>query len=250
MALSVLAVINRAIQRSALNNPDLVPMAQMIGYASSYERAVYAMGAKYNPEFFGKDDVTGTRASATDSWDITTTPGDVFALTSAVVETWAGTPGSPAVGDKVQLVSFRFPDLDIPPRAYLRNGRITGYGTELGTGANYVSVLRLYYSLMPPTVSTVSDTLTIPEEWVDLVVVPLARLLALRDARPNDVAVLDAEYNSLVATFIDHVSVYDHGATRPLIAVPAATGTRPPAGAPVEAGGPRAFNVSPRILGR
>lgn len=249
MALTVQAVINRATQRSALNNPDLVPMAQMIGYASSYERAVYAMGAKYNPEFFGKDAATGTRASATDTWDITTTPGDVMALTGAEVAAISGTP-SLSVGDKIQLVSFRFPDLDIPPRAYLRNGVITGYGTELGSAANYVSQLQLYYSLMPPTVSTVADTMTLADEWIDLVVVPLARLLAIRDARPQDVAVLDAEYNSLVATFIDHVSVYDHGATRPLIAIPAATATRPPAGAPVEMGGPRAFNIAPRLAGR
>lgn len=250
MALTVQQVITRAVQRSALNNPDLVPMAQMIGYASSYERAVYAMGAKYNPEFFGKDGDTAARTDNTDSWDITTTPGDVFALTAAVISSITGTVGTLTAGDKVQLVSFRFPDLDIPPRAYLRNGKITQIGTELGdSGTDFVDTLTLYYSLMPPTVSTVSDTLTIPEEWADLVVVPLSRLLALRDNRPQEVQVLDAEYNSLVATFIDHVAVYDHGATRPLIAVPAATGTRPPAGAPVEVGGPRAFNIAPRLPG-
>jgi hypothetical protein len=71
------------------------------------------------------------------------------------------------------------------------------------------------------------------------VIVPLARILAIRDHRPEDVAHLDAEYNSLMASFIDHVSVYDHSATRPLIAVPAATGARPPAGAPIQPGAPR-----------
>lgn len=254
MALTVQQVITRAVQRSALNNPDLVPMAQMIGYCSSYERAVYAMGAKYNPEFFGKDGDTAARTDNTEAWNIATTPGDVFALTAAVIKTITGTVTIPAgnlsVGDRVQLVSYRFPDLDIPPRAWLRNGKIVQIGDELGAdGTNFVDDLTLFYSLMPTVVTTVSDSLTIPEEWADLVIVPLARLLALRDARVQEVQALDEEYNSLVAMFIDHVSVYDHGATRPLIAIPAATATRPPAGAPVEMGGPRGFNIAPRLPG-
>jgi len=231
--------INRAIQRSALNNPDLVPTAQMLGYLTSYERAVYAMGAKYNPEYFGAEGDTATRADNTESWDLTTSPGDVFALTAVHVATIVGTP-TPEVGDKLNLVSFRFPELQVTPRAYVRGQQLYGYGDELGADrTDFVESVTAYYSEMPAVVSTTAAVLTIPEEWADLVVVPLARLLALRDNRPGDVQVLDAEYNSLVATFIDHVSVYDHGATRPLIAVAAATGTRPPAGGGVQPGAPR-----------
>ena len=232
--------INRAIQRSALNNPDLVPMAQMLGYTSSYERAVYAMGAKYNPEYFGTSgDTTPAKTVVTDTFGV---PTDMFALTKAIVKTITGTVTNVSEGDEVNLVSFRFPELEVAPRAYVRGGAIQGIGDELGAAdANMVSVLTLYYSEMPISVTTLTQTLTLPDEWSDLIVVPLARLLALRDNRAADVQILDAEYNSLVATFIDHVSVYDHGATRPLIAVPAATGTRPPAGGGVQPGAPRVF---------
>ena len=230
--------INRAIQRSALNNPDLVPTAQMLGYLTSYERAVYAMGAKYNPEFFGAQaDITRTLFS--ESWDLSAS--NVFALTAVVCEAITGTP-VPAVGDPINLVSFRFPELHISPRAYVRGQTLYSYGTELGAdGADLVTGVTIYFSEMPIPVVLTTQSLTIAEEWSDLVIIPLARLLALRDNRASDVAVLDAEYNSLVATFIDHVSVYDHGATRPLIAVPAATGTRPPAGGGVQPGAPRIF---------
>lgn len=228
--------INRAIQRSALNNPDLVPTAQMLGYLTSYERAVYAMGAKYNPEYFGAE-AEITRTLFSDSWDLTAS--NVFALTAVVCQAITGTP-TPAVGDPINLVSFRFPELHVEPRAYVRGQTLYSYGTELGADAvDLVTGVTIYYSEMPVSVTTTGQTLTIPDQWADLVVVPLARLLALRDNRPGDVAVLDAEYNSLVATFIDHVSVYDHGATRPLIAVAAATGTRPPAGGGVQPGAPR-----------
>lgn len=239
MATTAQEVINRAIQRSALNNPDLVPTAQMLGYITTYEKAVYATAAKYNPEFFGKSGATATRGDNTGSWDLTATPGDVFAVTGLTALTTQGTPAV-SVGDTINIVSFRWPDLEVPPRAYIRGQTVYGYGDELGAdGVDFVESLTVYYSELPASVTTTSQSLTLPDEWVDLVIVPLGRLLALRDHRQEDVTVLDAEYNSLMATFIDHCSVYDHSATRPLIAVPAATAPRPPAGGGVQPGAPR-----------
>lgn len=241
MAITAQTVINLAIQRSALNNPDLVPTAQMLSYISNFEKAVYATGARNNPDFFGKSAATATRAAFDDTWDIGTTPGDVFALSSAVVLTIVLTPPGIIVGDSINFVGMRWPELEVAPRAYVRGGEISGVGSDLGDATNFVESLTISYSEMPSTITTTSQALTLGEEWSDLVIVPLARVLALRDHRSEDVGVLDMEYNSLMATFIDHVSVYDHGATRPLIAVPAATGQKPPAGAPVQPGAPRLF---------
>lgn len=239
MATTAQQAINSAIQRSALNNPDLVPTAQMLGYISSYEKAVYAVAAKYNPEFFGEEGATATRADNVTAWDLTATPGSVFAVTALQVLTIVGSP-VPIVGDMINIISFRWPELEVLPRAYIRGQKVYGYGDELGAdGTDYIESLTVYYSVLPAAVTTVAQALTLSDEWMDLVIVPLARLLALRDNRPEDVQVLDGEYNSLMATFIDHCSVYDHSATRPLIAVPAATGTRPPAGAGVQPGAPR-----------
>jgi hypothetical protein len=239
MATTAQTVINRAIQRSALNNPDLVPTAQMLGYITTYEKAVYATAAKYNPEFFGTQGATATRADNTASWDLTATPGDVFAVTGLQVATIQGAP-TLSVGDTINIVSFRWPELEVSPRAYIRGQTIYGYGDELGADAtDFVESLTVFYSELPTSVTTTSQSLTLHDEWMDLVIVPLARLLALRDNRAEDVAILDAEYNSLMATFIDHCSVYDHSAVRPLIAVPAATAPRPPAGGGIQPGAPR-----------
>jgi len=240
MATTAQTIINQAIQRSALNNPDLVPIAQMLGYITNLERSVYAQGARYNPDFFGAVDDSGTRAAFTDSWDLTSAPGGVFAVSALKVQTIVGSVSGVAEGDIINVIGFRWPELQVSPRAYIRGQSVTGYSTDLGTAdANMVSVVEVFYSVLPTGVTTTSQAVTIPDEWVDLVTVPLARILAVRDHRPEDVGALDAEYNSLMASFIDHVSVYDHSATRPLIAVPAATGPRPPAGGGVQPGGAR-----------
>lgn len=241
MAITAQTVINLAIQRSALNNPDLVPTAQMLSYIGNFEKAVYATGARNNPDFFGKSGATAVRADNDASWDISATPGDVFALSSAVVLTIMGAP-VPVVGDTINFVGMRWPELEVAPRAYVRGNQISGVGDDLGdSGTDFVESLTISYSEMPAAITTTTQALTLGEEWADLIIVPLARVLALRDHRSEDVGVLDQEYNSLMATFIDHVSVFDHGATRPLIAVPAATGQKPPAGAPVQPGAPRLF---------
>jgi hypothetical protein len=242
MATTALTIINQAIQRSALNNPDLVPTAQMLGYITNLERSVYAQGAKYNPDYFGAVADTATRSAFTDSWDLTATPGGVFAVSALKVQTITGSVSGVSEGDDINIIGFRWPELHVAPRAYIRGQSITGYGTDLGAAdPNMVTVVEVFYSVLPAAISTVSANVTIPDEWVDLIIVPLARILAIRDHRPEDVAALDAEYNSLMASFIDHVSVYDHAATRPLIAVPAATGPRPPAGGGVQPGAPRIF---------
>ena len=242
MATTALTIINQAIQRSALNNPDLVPTAQMLGYITNLERSVYAQGARYNPDYFGAVGVSATRSVFTGAWDMTATPGGVFAITALEVDTITGSVSGVAEGDTVNIIGFRWPELQVAPRAYIRGQSVSGYGTDLGAAdANMVTILNVFYSVLPATVSTTSQSVTLPDEWVDLVIVPLARILAIRDHRPEDVQALDAEYNSLMASFIDHVSVYDHAATRPLIAVPAATGPRPPAGGGVQPGAPRIF---------
>jgi len=245
MAITAQQVMNRAIQRSALNNPDLVPVAQLLGYITNFERSIYASGARYNPDYFGKSAATAVNgtvgaAGGDSSWDLTATPGDVFAVSGLIIATLAGSYTTHAVGDPINIVGMRWPELQVAPRAYIRGQTIYEYGTDLSDdNVDYVDTLTVFYSEMPAAVTTVSQALTLPDEWADLIIVPLARILAIRDHRPEEVPVLDQEYNSLMATFIDHVSVYDHSATRPLIAVPAATGPRPPAGGGVQPGGPR-----------
>jgi hypothetical protein len=247
MAITAQQAINRAIQRSALNNPDLVPIAQVLGYITNFERSIYATGARYNPDYFGKSAATAARSAPPAGggggiWNLTATPGDVFAVSGLSVLTIAGSISKVGVGTEINIVGMRWPELQVTPRVYIRGQKVYEYSDDLSDNAtDYADTLTVFYSEMPAAVTSTSANLTLPDEWADLIIVPLARILAIRDHRPEEVQLLDQEYNSLMATFIDHVSVYDHSATRPLIAVPAATGPRPPAGGGVQPGAPRIF---------
>jgi hypothetical protein len=221
MATTVQNILDRAIQRSALNNPDLVPNAQVVSYCTLLERAVYSFAGQLNPDYFGVDAGTAVRAAFTDSWDLNVTPGNVAVVTRAEVKTIAGAPGV-AVGDKVNLVGLKWKEVDLPPRAYIRNRKIYGVGTELGASTPaMVTALQIYYSPVPTALTLLSSTLTLPDEWTTLVELPLAKILALRDRRMDEIAGIDAEYKMAMELFQGAVTAFDSGARRPVVAISA-----------------------------
>jgi len=222
MSTTAQQIIDRAIQRSALNNPDLVPTAQLLQYITLFERQAYMRAARINPDYFGKDAATAIRAAFTDSWDLAATPGDVGVLTRAEVQTIAGSVSGVAAGDKVKLIGLRWPEIDVSPRAYVRGRKIFGYANELGASTpNMVTVLKVYYSPIPAAVAITTQSLTIPDEWADMVAVPLSRLLAARDRRLDEIAGIDEEFKMIGQLFDESCLAFDHGVRRPIAAVPA-----------------------------
>lgn len=222
MAVTVQEAIDAAVQRSALNNPDLVPTAQMLRYTESFEKKAFLDAAQANPDFFGLEADTASRADNTASWDLAVTPGDVALVSRAEVKTITGSVTGVAIGDKVNLISVRFKEMQVAPRAYIRDRKIFQVGDELGDGgAAFVDTLTIFYSKLPTAITTLSQALTLPDEWADLVVLPLARVLAIRDRRADEAQVINEEFNFVFQSFIQEVGSFDHGATRPLIAIPA-----------------------------
>jgi len=229
MSTTAQTVMDRAIQRSAMNNPDLVPPAQMLGYLSTNEKAAFIAAAKRNPDFFGKTATTSIRSSSTAGWDLTSSPGDVGIVSLITVAALTGTVSGVSVSQKVNMVSLRWPQLGLSPRCYIRGHTVYGYSTELGAdNSNMVTQLNISYSELPASITDVGTYISLPDEWVDLLVLPLARILAIRDGRPDEAKLLEEEYQMLFALFLEQVATYDHGAVRPLQAVPAAS--RPPSG--------------------
>lgn len=222
-------IIDRAIQRSSLNNPDIVPITQLLAYITAFERIVYARAARLNPDYFGIDGLSVARAAYTDSWDLATTPGNVFALTRTEVAALIGTVTGISVGTRINLIGLRWPDVDLAPRAYVRGRKVTGYAAELGAASiNMVSQLKLFYSPVPAVVAALTQAVTVPDEWTALVELPLARVLALRDRRMDEMASIDDEYKLFLSLFDEAVTVFDHGVRRPLVSVPAVPLTTQP----------------------
>lgn len=222
MAFTGQAVFDAAVQRSSLNSAALVDPAQVQRWLNTIQNGVFELASQANPDYYGTNEATATRAAYTDSWAIQTTPGRVAGLTRAYVRTIAGTVSGVAIGDQINLIAFRHPEADVSPRAYMRGRTIVGYGTELGASTpNMVTSLTLYYTPLPVALTDLDDNCTVEDNWFVLLELPLAKILALRDRRLDEIAGIDAEYDYWRGLYIEHIRAFDHGARKPQIATAA-----------------------------
>ncbi|KKM89516.1 hypothetical protein LCGC14_1247970 [marine sediment metagenome] len=224
MSTTAQEALDLAIHRSSLNNPDILPSAQMVRYIANAEKAAYMFAAKMNPEYFGSQGDSSVRAAYTDSWAINTTPGGIASVTKLEISAITGTVGTLVVGDKINLISYRWPQLELSPRAYIRGRILYAYNDELGDAdINMITTIAVFYAQLPTGPTALATSLSIPDEWIDLIVLPLARNLALRDQRPEEVPSIDEEYKIVFSMFQQAVGMFEGGAVRPLASVPVAT---------------------------
>jgi len=217
-------IIDRATERSNLNDASLIPTDELVAYVSSFEQRLYMEAARENPDYFGVEGTTAARGTSADTWNIAASPGNVSAVSRVEVAAVVGTPAGLSVGDEVSLVSIRAPHFGISPRAYLRGKVIYEYSEEMQDDAsNYVSQLKLWYSYLPTTHTATTDVLSLPDEHLSLLVLPLARILAIRDQRPDEVEAIQLEYSEHLATFMQALSVYDEAAIRELDSIQASS---------------------------
>lgn len=217
MAYTADQALDLAAQRSNLNDATLIPEAEQLEMLSAAEQRIFIVAARENPDFFGEEANTNARASSTDSWDLTSAPGSMAAVSKVEVSAIVGTVTGISSGDEVNVISIRDPDVALSPRVYMRGRKLYEYSSELqDDSSNYVSRLKIYYSDLPTAVTDTGDSLTLPSEFINLVVLPVASIFALRDQRPDEAALLEQQFQLELATFIEHVSVYDEVTLRDL----------------------------------
>lgn len=222
MSTTAQTVWDRATTMSSLNDESLINVNQVMDYISLYERNAFLRAARLNPEYFGTSALSAVRSSNTDVWDLSLTPGGIAAVTRAEIAAIVGSVPTVTVGQEIGLASIRFQQMPPFPRAILRGRKITDYFSELSAGGgNYVSQLTIYYSPLPTKVSTISQVLTIPDEWADLITYPLAKILAIRDRRTDEeLQFLDKDFQTFQQLFDEAVMVYDFAVRRPFQQVP------------------------------
>lgn len=214
MATTVQNIIDRAGQRSNLNDTSLIGTTQLIAYVSTLEQLVYLTAARGNPDYFGKEANTSARAYGA-TWDLSTT--GIAALSRVEVAAITGAVSGLSVGTEVNLVSIRQPGVALSPRVYVRSRVLREYNSELSTDAsNFVTTLKLFYSHLPARRTATTDTLDLPDEWDGLLVLPLAKIMSLRDQRPEEIPSLESEWLVYWQTFLSALSVYDEGTIREL----------------------------------
>ena len=214
-----------AVARSSLNNPDSFPPAQAVRYIANAEKAAYLLAAKLNPEHFGKQADSAVRADHDASWTLSATPGGIGSIMSFDVAAMTGAPvGGIAIGDRLNWISKRWPNFALSPRVYTLRQILYGYEDELGIAdTDFVTKVTVYYSELPAGPTAMGTTLSLEDEWIDLIVLPLARNFALRDQRAGEIASIDDELKMVKAMFAEHVGVFDGGTIRPVQSVPVRT---------------------------
>lgn len=216
-------IFDMAVQESNLNDASLIPEAVWLDFLTSWERAVFMAAAKYNPDYFGREANTNARAASTDSWSLTSAPGNVASVQRAEVASITGSVTGVSVGDRVNVVSVLDPEVALSPRVYIRNKTIREYESELQDDAsNFVTRLKLFYSHLPVDKTDASDSMDLPDEHNMLLVLPLAALLAMRDQRADEAALLEQRLATTQLAFLHQITVFDEVTVRPFDRVGAA----------------------------
>lgn len=212
-------ILDRAIHRSSMFSESLVNTTEVLAWLAAEQKKLYMKAARWNPEYFGKTGTTNTRADADSAWSIVASPGDVAGITAVRANTIVGTVTGISVDDTLNFGSKRFITLKPPSkRCYLFGRSLYGYGSDLGSGANYVSVLELDYAELPAAPVNLDASLRLPDEWTTLLEVKIARIIAGRLREHTMVEELKEEYTEWFQAFEEHVHVLDHGAGRPVAA--------------------------------
>lgn len=227
-------VIDRAMARSEQNEAGLIVTQDMVNIISDAQKSLYLVSAQESPNFFGRTGSTSVRSTYTSNWDISALQAGV--ITRLEIAAITGTVTGLAVGDEIKLVDLRFPELEPSPRAYIRDQKVYGVNTDLGAAdANMVTQLSVYYSFVPASLTDENTVLSIPDRWIELLVLPLARKLAIADGgRQPEVQAYEAEMATEMARFIAAISVYDYTTVRPpttrsalqILGVPQPEGTK------------------------
>lgn len=203
-----------AVERASLNDDTLIPDTQTWQWMTNFERRAYTIAAKGNPDYFGTTD-TISRAADGDDWDIST--GGIGPVQRIEVSAVTGSVDGISVGDEVNITTLDFPDVTLAPRALVRNFTIQEYNDELSTdGSNFVSDIDVYHSQIPGEITSSTQNPEIPDQWIQLLVLPLARLFAIRDQRFDESQLINQEYQQTLQLFREDVQVFDHGADKSL----------------------------------
>lgn len=187
------------------------------------QRELMGMAAKANPDYYGVCAISPLDGqTATDLNDIVEPVPTPELIEGVLIED----PGTSAYvqGQEVAIVSWQQRDVELPPRATIRDLVLQGVGDDL---AGVLSV-EIYYSRLAAEFGPFDkdSVLELQHPHNELLIVDLTRHLLRKATRlPDDVrnvslAALDAEEAPLLKAYLDHVVQYTPRVTRFVRTVP------------------------------
>lgn len=204
MPTTVKTLIDAAWTRSSFNDPEtLAKDPELIGVADRRMKQLYSLVSRINPLYFGKRAKAGYDP-ATTGWP---RPADAEMVVAAYYT---------ATGDRVEIVPFDDREVTMAPRIYEFGQIYYSVGTAADPTAEDID---FFYSKQHPDLdpalpaSHATNTLdpSWPEQFNDLVILHLARYLAVKDQREGEVAVLAAEEAALMQVFQQHLAHENYG---------------------------------------
>lgn len=183
-------LIDAAYSRSTFNDPDkLATDRELAAVIDRRFKEMFSIAAGINPYYFGK---RSTVEGVAGEWS---RPVDAEMI--ARVEM--------ADGTEVTVVPFEDKEAELPPCVYAFGRKY--YKTPESTALPDTATLTFFYSKSPATMSTAADELDAdwPEQFNDLIVLHVARYLAVKDQRVEEVQLFDAELASLLQSFQRHL---------------------------------------------
>jgi hypothetical protein len=178
--------------------PESILYLQM----SQRQQELFAQVNALDPEFFGSDVEAPVANGRVDLYALVGGQGTIQSVQVVLIDVPG--PSNYEKGDRVRIV--RTDDQrDLPPRVLLRDGTLIGVEEDL----DGVQQLRVYYSRKPtPITITGEGLIQIPEPYVDLLALDLAKYILNRDmetASSPAMAYFVAEEEKRLASLEAHV---------------------------------------------
>lgn len=189
MSTAISDILSRAIGYSVQNNnPDLTSStAEMISVVAGFERDIYRLAAQDNRFFVHTASLTSTNGSSGRTVDLSSATPGIERLLRV----------QDASGVWLSIVDFEDVDAEIAPRGYVLGQTLTEVLSEWG--ASGTVTFSIDYGVKPATLdptAALSQTVTLPDEYTDLLVLRLASYLATKDVGrdPAEAQTLDTLY--------------------------------------------------------
>ncbi len=182
MGMTVGEAINTAKARTAeigANVPGTTSL--MIERISLCQQRLFALGAQWNPDYFGTC-VVGTLDGYKVDLLKLIDPLEIIETITRIEVADAGTHAYLSAGDEISVVTLSDMEAEIPPRCLVRRKIVSGVSNDLAG----VNSIRIFYSPSPipiPVVGTLDYKLEIPRPHDALV--PLDLTLYLLDKLPS-----------------------------------------------------------------
>jgi hypothetical protein len=201
-------VIDRAKAFSPLNTSLASDPVELVTRIQQMQQRIFTAVASLPAAVLGRSRFTRD-ATLTSTNAASTRSADLSGLTPPMERLLKVTLAS---GVEVLPVTLFDPWAQLPPRYAIRGQTLLEISNDWSASTEAVSLSVLYCAgptAITPTGGT-SQTLTIPDEWADLVIKPLAMYFHSKDPGrdPTEYQMLDQEYTQVWNGFLAYVTNY------------------------------------------